>query len=125
MHTEELLQFVISIAEEFKAVDLKTLHITEKCSFTDYFVIMTGTSTTHIQSIAEEITLRCKKAGHRPTDVEGMSKGEWTLIDFGDVVVHIFSAEKREFYNLEEIWKQIEAPDLDRELAVGQQVAER
>ncbi|CAM2007023.1 ribosome silencing factor [Acanthopleuribacter pedis] len=117
--TQALLDVVIDISEEFKAVDLRALKVTDICSFTDYFVVMTGTSTTHIKSITEEIMMRCKKNGRKPSDIEGVSAAEWTLLDFGDVIVHVFSSEKRAFYNLEELWAEAEQayPPADAEPA--------
>ena len=117
MNTQELLSFIVSIAEDFKAADIKVLKVSEVCSFADYFVIMSGTSTVHIQSICEEISYKCKHAGRPPADVEGLGAGEWCLLDFGDIVVHVFLPKKRSFYDLEALWKDAEevtAPRLSK-----------
>lgn len=106
METKALLAKILDIAAEFKALDVKVLEVSGHCDFTDYFVIMTGTSSVHIQSLAEEMIYRCKHAGHRPDDVEGLTQGEWVLLDFGDIVVHVFNRDKREFYNLEGLWTE-------------------
>lgn len=106
MDTESLLHHIIDITEEFKAVDPKVLKVTDVCSFADYFVIVSGTSSRHIQSMSEEIILKCKHAGHPALSVEGVSSGEWCLLDFGAIIVHIFDPKKREFYNLEELWQE-------------------
>lgn len=117
--TQALVDLVIDTAEEFKAADLRALHVTDICSFADYFIIMTGTSSTHIKSITEEIMYRCKKNGRKPSDIEGIAAAEWTLLDFGDVLVHVFSNEKRAFYNLEALWEEAEQtyPPVDAEPA--------
>ena len=106
METNALLAKILDTAAEFKADDVKVLEISGLCDFTDYFVIMTGTSSVHIQSLAEELIYRCKHAGHRPDDVEGLTQGEWVLLDFGDIVVHVFNREKRNFYDLEGLWAE-------------------
>ncbi len=77
----------------------------EICSFTDRFVICTGTSIRQTQSIADSIEERLKKSGVRATHIEGRSGGEWILMDYMDFVVHIFTERAREFYDLERLWR--------------------
>ncbi len=106
MNTEALLKFMIDIAEKFKAEDLTALQVSHVCDFADYFLIMSGSSTIHVQSLAEEIHLKCKHAGRPVLSLEGVTTGEWCLLDFGDVVVHVFLPEKRAHYDLEGLWSQ-------------------
>jgi ribosome-associated protein len=73
--------------------------------FTDYFVVCSGTNPRQIQAIADEVELRLKSAGLRPTHVEGYRQAEWVLIDYVDFVVHVFSEKARKFYDLERLWK--------------------
>jgi ribosome-associated protein len=73
--------------------------------FTDYFVLCSGTNPRQIQAIADEVELRLKNAGLRPTHVEGYNQAEWVLIDYVDFVVHVFSEKARKFYDLERLWK--------------------
>lgn len=73
--------------------------------FTDYFVLCSGTNPRQIQAIADEVELRLKAAGMRPTHVEGYNQAEWVLIDYVDFVVHVFSEKARKFYDLERLWK--------------------
>src|SRR5205807_9019920 len=89
-----------------KAEELSILEM-EKGSgaFTDYFVLCSGTNPRQVQAIADEVELRLKKAGLRPTHVEGYTQAEWVLIDYVDFVVHIFSEKARRFYDLERLWK--------------------
>lgn len=91
---------------EKKAEELSILEM-EKGSgaFTDYFVLCSGTNPRQVQAIADEVELRLKKAGLRPTHVEGYSQAEWVLIDYVDFVVHVFSEKARKFYDLERLWK--------------------
>lgn len=89
-----------------KAEELSILEM-EKGSgaFTDYFVLCSGTNPRQIQAIADEVELRLKGAGMRPTHVEGYNQAEWILIDYVDFVVHVFSEKARKFYDLERLWK--------------------
>lgn len=89
-----------------KAEELSILEM-EKGSgaFTDYFVLCSGTNPRQVQAIADEVELRLKTAGVRPTQVEGYRQGEWILVDYVDFVVHVFSEKARKFYDLERLWK--------------------
>lgn len=91
---------------EKKAEELSILEM-EKGSgaFTDYFVLCSGTNPRQVQAIADEVELRLKKTGLRPTHVEGYNQAEWVLIDYVDFVVHVFSEKARKFYDLERLWK--------------------
>jgi len=101
---------------EKKAEELSILEM-EKGSgaFTDYFVLCSGTNPRQVQAIADEVELRLKSTGLRPTHTEGYSQAEWVLIDYVDFVVHIFSEKARKFYDLERLWKtakRLEPSDL-------------
>ena len=89
-----------------KAEELSILEM-EKGSgaFTDYFVLCSGTNPRQVQAIADEVELRLKGAGMRPTHIEGYNQAEWILIDYVDFVVHVFSEKARKFYDLERLWK--------------------
>ena len=89
-----------------KAEELSVLEM-EKGSgtFTDYFVLCSGTNPRQVQAIADEVELRLKTAGVRPAHVEGYKQGEWILVDYVDFVVHVFSEKARKFYDLERLWK--------------------
>lgn len=106
MDTEELLKHIIDISQNFKAMDIKILKVDDICEFTDYFVLMSGSSNTHIKSMCEEIILKCKHMDRPAISIEGLALSEWCLLDFGDIVTHVFRPEKREFYNLEELWSE-------------------
>ena len=93
-------------AESKKAAEIKVLDLTEVTSFTDFFVICTGSNSRQIQTIADEVALQLKKRGERPMSVEGYGQGEWVLCDYGDFIVHVFSAKSREYYDLERLWRQ-------------------
>ena len=115
METLELLKMIVETADEYKAMDLEILDVREVCSFADYFVIMCGNSTTQTSTIAEKMQLKTKHAGNPPISLEGLPAAEWCLLDYGDIVVHIFLPAKREYYQLEELWSEatrVDAGDL-------------
>jgi len=105
MDKEIQLSEAVETALDKKAQDAVVLDLGGICSFTDYFLICTGTSTRHNQTIAEQIEETLKKQGVRPLHIEGHTEGEWILLDYVDFVVHIFSARAREFYDLERLWR--------------------
>lgn len=96
----------IQACADKKAEEVSVLEM-EKGSgaFTDYFVLCNGTNPRQVQAIADEVELRLKKAGLRPTHIEGYNQAEWVLVDYVDFVVHVFSEKARKFYDLERLWK--------------------
>lgn len=98
-------------AADKKAVDIVALDVAQLLVVTDYFVICTGNSDTQVKAIADEVEGRLRTgAGIKPIGREGMNEGKWVLLDFADLVVHIFQADEREFYRLEKLWS--DAPRL-------------
>jgi ribosome-associated protein len=96
----------IAACEAKKAENVAILELDKASgSFTDYFLICSGSNPRQIQAISDEVEQRLSKAGLRPTHVEGYNQAEWVLLDYVDFVVHIFSAKARQFYNLERLWK--------------------
>ncbi|HWO01423.1 MAG TPA: ribosome silencing factor [Blastocatellia bacterium] len=92
-------------AGEKKATDTVVLDLREIASFTEYFVICTGASTRQVQAISNSVEEELRKAGRRPSHIEGYSSAEWILLDYGDFIVHVFSAASRRFYDLERLWR--------------------
>ncbi|MBI3790128.1 MAG: ribosome silencing factor [Gemmatimonadetes bacterium] len=92
-----------------KAHDVVLLDLAPVTDMTDYFVIASGTSDTHVRSTAEHVIEAMRKAGHRVHHVEGLSQGRWVLLDFVDVVVHVFHPALRTFYQLERLWSDAPA----------------
>jgi len=92
------------ILEEKKARDIEIIDISEVSILADYFIICSGTSTTHIKAIADEVEFKMGEAGYNMIHREGYESARWILLDFGEVVIHIFHEEDRSFYNLERLW---------------------
>ena len=100
------LQLAIQCAEEKKAVNMVGLDLREIASFTEFFLIASGTNQRQVQAIADEIGEQLKKQlRRRAVRVEGYSSAEWILLDYGDFIVHLFDKEAREFYDLERLWR--------------------
>ena len=95
----------LEAALDKKAQDVVVIDLNGISSFTDHFMICTGTSSRHNQTIAEGIDERLRKLGTRPLHIEGHTEGDWILMDYIDFVVHIFTARAREFYDLERLWR--------------------
>ena len=89
-----------------KAIDLVILEVKDLSSFTDYFLICSGNSDRQVQAIASHIEEKLGQEGIHPLGIEGKREGRWTLLDYGDVVVHIFFQPVREFYDLERLWSE-------------------
>jgi len=94
-----------------KAIDLVIIEVGNLSSFTDYFLICSGNSDRQVQAIASHIEEKMSKQGIRPLGVEGKREGRWILLDYGDVIVHVFYQPAREFYDLERLWS--EAPRVE------------
>lgn len=90
--------------DEMKAVNVKVLNVHQLTDITDTMIIASGNSDRHVRSIADRVVEHAKKAGFRPTGVEGERDGEWVLVDLQDVIVHIMLPRVREFYRLENLW---------------------
>jgi len=101
---QELAQICASIALDGQAEELLILDVRGLSTFTDYFVIMNGKSTRHVQALAEAIEGKLRSKRVKVSNAEGLTEGVWVLLDFDDVIVHIFYHEQRKFYNLEGLW---------------------
>ncbi len=104
MDSKKLVDNIVEALQEKKARDISIIDIHNITVIADYFVICSGTSTTHIASIADEVEIQLSKIGLEPYHKEGYDTAKWILLDFADVIVHIFHEEDRSFYNLERLW---------------------
>ena len=109
MESDKLAQLVVDALDELKAVNSVILDVRSLTDVMDYLVITSGTSNRHVKSLASHASVEAKKQGMRPLGVEGDDAGEWVLVDFGDVVVHVMLPATRDFYDLERLWTAPEA----------------
>ncbi|MGD8813192.1 MAG: ribosome silencing factor [Anaerolineales bacterium] len=98
---------ILDILDDTKGEDILILDLIEVCSFTDYFVICTGTTERMLDSLAEVLQTKMKKLhGQGVMKIEGDAQSGWILMDYGDVIVHLFSQDLRNYYRLEELWRE-------------------
>jgi ribosome-associated protein len=115
--TEEKTALIGQIVADKKAMDVVVLNMSHASSITDYFLICSGGSERQVQAIADAIDDQLKQSGITSLGVEGYREGHWILMDYGDVIVHVFSRETRDFYDLERLWANAPKVDLSREIA--------
>jgi len=104
MTIKETALLAADILEDRKAQDVAVLEVIDLTVLADYFIIATGTSTTHVGALADEIEFQFKERGIAAHHIEGHRAGGWVLMDYKDVIVHVFTKEAREFYSLERLW---------------------
>ena len=100
----ELAKICSRIGDDSKAQDVVVIDVRKMSSFTDFFVLMSGRSTRHVQALAESMENELRSKRIKTSNAEGLQEGNWVLLDFGDVVVHVFYHELRDFYDLEGLW---------------------
>ncbi|MEI7591317.1 MAG: ribosome silencing factor [Deltaproteobacteria bacterium] len=105
--TGKMALLFANAALEKKAKDMAIVYVGDTSSVTDYFIVCTGTSDRHVVALCDAIQLDAKKAGFLPIGVEGKDYGNWTLLDYGDVVIHIFLDSVRKFYEIERLWMDV------------------
>lgn len=115
MTSKEMTKIVLAGLEEKKAEDIRVIDISNVSVMADYFIIASGKNRNQVQAMANNVEEELQKEGIHPRQIEGYQTANWILMDFNDVIVHIFNEEDRMFYNLEKIWldgKKIDPADL-------------
>lgn len=103
--SKEMTRIAVAALEEKKAQDVKIIDIEHISTLADYFVIASGTNRNQVQAMADNVEEMLGKAGFEPKQIEGYQNANWILMDYGDVVLHLFDEENRLFYDLERIWR--------------------
>ncbi len=119
----KMVSAVVAAAEDRKAEDIVAIDVREVSSFADTFIVATGTSDRHVRSVADAIRSALSEISQSPLGVEGYEDGRWVLIDYGDMIVHVFQHETRMDYDLERLWSdasRIALVDTNAELADSQ-----
>ncbi|MBW1605689.1 ribosome silencing factor [Lactobacillus sp. Sy-1] len=111
MDSKEKVEVVVKAADDKRAHDIVALNVEQISLMADYFVIMDASSSRQVKAIAEAVVDESEKAGINIKQVEGKNESNWILIDLGDVIVHVFQKEQREFYDIEKLWS--DAAELD------------
>lgn len=108
----ELAKELVKVLDQKKARDIKLLRVADQTIIADYFIICAGTSNTNIKALAGEAEYKMSERGVMPLRMDGYSEGQWIVIDFGSVLVHIMNRENREFFKLEKLWSEAESVDI-------------
>lgn len=109
-----MVKLAVTALEDKKAVDIRVLDIEEISTIADYFIIASGANRNQVQAMADQVEETLGKAGFEPKSVEGYRNANWILLDYGDVVLHIFDEENRLFYDLERIWRDGTQVEVDK-----------
>ena len=104
METKKLAESIGKFLSDKKAEDVSLISVSDKTIIADYFIIATGSSMTHVRALCENLEEEMDKNGIAPLRREGIREGRWAVLDYGDIIVHIFNDESRDFYNLEKLW---------------------
>ena len=112
MESLELAKMIVEALESKKAQDVKLLKVADLTVVADYFVLASGTSSTQVGALADEVDFKLSAAGIEPGRVEGAATRQWVLMDYGSVIVHVFYPEARRFYDLEHLWADAEEVEL-------------
>lgn len=104
-YAKELAQSIAKVLDDKKAIDISTLTVEKQTALADFLVIATGTSSTHIRALVDEVEFKTREnMSVEPKRIEGMGNQEWILMDYGTVIVHVFTRQAREFYKLDKLW---------------------
>ena len=103
---QKKLSIINEACDDKKGEDIKVIDISKYSTIAEYFVIVSGNSSTQVQSIADGVDDKMSKAGYEDIEKEGYKSGRWILLDFGDIIVHVFHKEERDYYNLERLWSE-------------------
>ena len=104
-NSKEMARIAIDAMDDKKAIDIRVIDIEHISTLADYFIIASGSNRNQVQAMADEVDEKMGRAGYEPKQVEGYRNANWILMDYGDVVIHIFDKENRLFYDLERIWR--------------------
>ena len=105
MEAKEMARLAVAALEDRKAVDVKVINIENISTLADYFIIASGTNRNQVQAMSEAVEEELQKHDIHPKNIEGYQTANWILMDYGDIVLHLFDEENRLFYDIERIWK--------------------
>ncbi len=106
MKIADIKKYIEKILENNKAINITSIDLENKSFIADYMIIASGTSSRHLQALAENLVIELKKIGLEKCHIEGRESNDWKLVDANDIIIHLFHPEKREFYDLEKMWSE-------------------
>ena len=107
------MELAVRTIAAHKGIEPVVLEVTKVCSFADYFIVCSGNSRRHVLALAQHVEEALAQAGVKPLGVEGLQEGQWVLLDYNTMVIHIFLQQLREFYNLEDLWSEAAKTTID------------
>lgn len=113
MKSKDMAKIVVAALEDKKANDIKVINISELSVIADYFIIASGANRNQIQTLSDHVEEVLDKEGHQPKQIEGYQTANWILMDYIDIIIHVFSEEDRLFYDLERIWRDGKMMEID------------
>ena len=116
LNAKEIIEIAVKALSDKKGKELKVLYTANQTTLAEYFIICSDTSNTQVRALSEAVEEALSKAGEEPHHIEGHRGGQWTLLDYSAVVIHIFTDEGREFYDLERLWSDAAAVDVSEYL---------
>lgn len=116
MNKEDRISLEMAVAsarlmDEQKAENIRVLNVAKTCNFTDYFILATANSSLQLRALGGKLQRELRERGRRPMGVAGLEAASWLVLDYGDMVIHVFSAEARDYYRLEDLWGDAEKVD--------------
>lgn len=114
---KEMAVLALKALDEKKAIDVKVIDIHEVSVLADYFIIASGSNSNQVQAMVDNVDEQLSKAGYEPKQIEGTKSPNWILMDYGDMIIHVFDEENRLFYDLERIWRDGKILEMDEFLA--------
>ena len=121
----EKLSTIVKALDSKRAEDIRIIEIGDLTIVADYFVIANGTSSTQTKALAEEVEFKMSQLGIEPNRTEGYQGATWVVLDYGDIIVHVFYKETRDYYQLERLWADGEKIDIERFLTEGDQIEDK
>jgi ribosome-associated protein len=118
---KEVLKIAVKAVDDKKAIDIVVMDISAVASFADYFLLCSGDSSRQLHAIADEVGAKLAAKGYRSAHVEGYNNAEWILLDYVDLVIHIFSRKARAYYDLERLWRDAKTLDVAQLIEVQEQ----
>ena len=118
MESKQLMEQIVKFADDKKAKNITVLDISEFTTLTDYFVICEGGSSTQIKAIVDEVEEKLSEQGIKVRGIEVFSTADWILMDYNDVVLHVFTEQSREFFNIENLWSDAKQVDVNKILGL-------
>lgn len=113
-NSENMAKPAIRALDDKKGIDVRVIDISEVSVIADYFIIASGTNAHQVQALADNVEEQLGKAGYTPRQIEGYGSASWVLLDYNDIIVHVFTNDSRSFYDLERIWRDGKMVDTDQ-----------